>query len=206
MGFSHTLENSDFGRDSIRKRVARLSKNFHSQIDQTTLMVNLVKPTLTRELYLQCLVKLAEVHIPVEAAISSFFATHATTFNWKEREKAALLLADVALLTGKAADSVPAVKIPPITDLPTLAGYLYVVEGSTLGGSYIAANLDKTLHIGPNNGGAFFNVYGDRVGLRWDQLWSFIEAQVSAEQLPLMLASAEYAFSLFLNTLQQIYD
>jgi heme oxygenase len=63
--------------------------------------------------------------------------------------------------------------LPQATDLPDISsaatgfGCLYVLEGATLGSQIIKRLLLQHLAISSENGGAFFNAYGDRVGDMW---------------------------------------
>jgi heme oxygenase len=47
-----------------------------------------------------------------------------------------------------------------LSTVPQMLGALYVAEGSTLGGQFIAHRLEKTLGINSQNGSAFFRSYG----------------------------------------------
>jgi len=46
-------------------------------------------------------------------------------------------------------------------------GAMYVIEGSTLGGQYIAHHVEKTLHLRPREGDAYFVGYGEQTSVRW---------------------------------------
>jgi len=46
-------------------------------------------------------------------------------------------------------------------------GMFYVIEGSTLGGKFIAGNIRKALGRGPENGARYFSIYGDSLGSKW---------------------------------------
>lgn len=56
---------------------------------------------------------------------------------------------------------------PPITNIPSALGSLYVLEGATLGGRIIADHMNQLLGIGASNGGAFFQGYGDKTIAMW---------------------------------------
>ena len=59
------------------------------------------------------------------------------------------------------------VPYPAVDSFPKLAGYLYVKQGSTLGGRVISKQLAK--HLGLSDGGTnhFFAGYGDETGQQW---------------------------------------
>jgi heme oxygenase (biliverdin-IX-beta and delta-forming) len=187
---------------SLLKEAAHLSKAFHQQIDQSSNLISLSRPDLSRTGYVRALSALASAHIPAEAAITLFFDTHSVAFDWECRKKSHLLLKDLQLLTQEKVDfsSLPALHI---NTLPELAGYLYVVEGSSLGGLHISRNIEKTLGIQAENGGAFFNAYGDQTLPRWRAVVAFIESVVAPNQTNQMHLAVRDAFAFFLTAIQQ---
>lgn len=63
--------------------------------------------------------------------------------------------------------------LPTLTQAPALAGALYVVEGSALGGLMIAKQLHATLGVDANRGARFFNGWGDATPQKWHNYWQF---------------------------------
>lgn len=57
-------------------------------------------------------------------------------------------------------------------DEDSLLGWLYVIEGSQLGGQAIAKHIRRHLNITPENGGSFFAGHGRKTAKRW---LSFLE-------------------------------
>jgi heme oxygenase (biliverdin-IX-beta and delta-forming) len=57
--------------------------------------------------------------------------------------------------------------LPALNTLPRAFGCLYMFEPSTLGWGIFMRHLTRTLDITPEDGGAFFNSYGDRVLAMW---------------------------------------
>jgi len=55
-------------------------------------------------------------------------------------------------------------------------GYLYVMEGSTLGGQLISRHFRQTLGIELATGGAYFHGYGEQTGARWKETVQFLDA------------------------------
>ncbi len=66
--------------------------------------------------------------------------------------------------------------LPNVSTLPKAFGSLYVVEGSTLGGSVISRHLNQHLGLTPENGGSFYASYGPMVGPMWKQFGEAITA------------------------------
>lgn len=53
-------------------------------------------------------------------------------------------------------------------------GYLYLKQGSTLGGQVIAKHLEKHLGLEKNGQIFFFNAYGDQTGSRWKEFKKYL--------------------------------
>lgn len=113
------------------------------------------------------------------------------------REKSAWLRADLAHLGGTEAELI---ELPQCDDLPAaycraeILGAAYVLEGSTLGGQFIARHLDRVL--GPCDGGrSYFLSYGPRVGPMWQAFRQELLAASSPERDPIIIAAARNTFS-----------
>lgn len=86
---------------------------------------------------------------------------------------------------------------------PKVAGVLYVLEGSALGGAILAKRLEQQLHISAENGGKYLNGYGKRTGEHWRQVIDWLD-QVLAEPASLDAAidAARQTFDLYAQQLQ----
>lgn len=86
------------------------------------------------------------------------------------REKTAWLEADLAHF---GFDPAQLAALPRASDLPSTAsraeilGAAYVLEGSTLGGQFIAEHLERTLGLSDGEGYRYFRSYGPHVGAQW---------------------------------------
>ena len=77
-------------------------------------------------------------------------------------------------------------------------GTLYVMEGATLGGQVINRHLKEHLGLTPENGGVFFNGYGQMTGPMWKAFGASIEAfAASANADDEIVAAAKDAFTSF---------
>ena len=75
-------------------------------------------------------------------------------------------------------------------------GAMYVVEGSTLGGQYIARRLEERFGLAPGEGDAYFRGYGEATGARWREVKAALAA-LPAEQLPEVVGAAKRMFGVF---------
>ena len=90
--------------------------------------------------------------------------------------------------------SLPDVVLPIITTESQTWGYLYVKQGSTLGGTVISRNLSRTLRLNPLSDQQFFAGFGDETGSRWKK---FIENLFSKAAFLNVNETAETAVACF---------
>jgi heme oxygenase len=64
--------------------------------------------------------------------------------------------------------------LPDLKTLPMVLGCLYVLEGSTLGGTIISKHLKKVLPIDESAGCSFFSSYGRDVGPMWSSFLAIL--------------------------------
>jgi heme oxygenase len=91
-------------------------------------------------------------------------------------------------------------------EIPTVAaafGWLYVFEGSTLGGRMIARQVNKTLGLGPQNGCHFFSSYGTEVTPMWKRFGESLESfcRSNPDCRDEVIQNAELAFGFFARAL-----
>ncbi len=86
-------------------------------------------------------------------------------FNLTDRIKTPALIDDLKLL-GIDATTID-VKQPEITTVEEAIGFVYVAEGSTLGGAVIARTLAKNENLKTIGGFNFYGCYGELTGERW---------------------------------------
>ena len=82
----------------------------------------------------------------------------------------------------------------PLNSISQQAGYLYVKQGSTLGGQVISKNLTRTLNLKAGVNNFFFHGYGPDTGTYWKEFTSalsVIEATLNAEEV---IESAQKTF------------
>src|SRR5690606_14516390 len=59
--------------------------------------------------------------------------------------------------------------------LPFIAGIIYVIEGSTLGGRYILKNIESALNLTSHKGASFLAGYGNHTGSLWKKFMNSLE-------------------------------
>ncbi|MGI4830067.1 MAG: biliverdin-producing heme oxygenase [Janthinobacterium lividum] len=84
-------------------------------------------------------------------------------------------------------------------------GAFYVLEGSTLGGRFIAQHVETTLGISPGQGDAYFRGHGEHTGAMWREVTEAI-ARLPEQDAEITIAAAKRTFQAFgavLGTLPQ---
>jgi heme oxygenase (biliverdin-IX-beta and delta-forming) len=131
-----------------------------------------------------------------ENAVTAHMPDHLRAF-FNARRKTAWLAADLAFLTGDArrvAGLPLAQDLPPLDTVGGLLGSMYVVEGSTLGGRFIAPHVAKLFHLDTGHGNAYFEGYGERTGSMWNVFRDTASATVPATQYDMAVTSAIATF------------
>lgn len=75
-------------------------------------------------------------------------------------------------------------------------GALYVMEGSTLGGRFIARHVEAALGLEPGRGNAYFRGHGEATGALWRETTALIAA-VPEEYSDRVIAAAKRTFAAF---------
>jgi heme oxygenase len=121
------------------------------------------------------------------------------------RRRAPLLERDLLALDEHSLPSAafPVERVPGLSESNRAAflGTMYVVEGSALGGQYIARHVESLLGISVEDGSAYFRGYGDETGRQWREFQRFIAA-VPDDDAPQVIAAAKATFAVFGDALR----
>lgn len=150
---------------SILHRLKNETESHHRRVEKR---FQILDPQLTLTRYREWLVRLYGYYDPLECLVEPWCAEIA--IDWPERRKTPLLAQDLLRLgmTQPQLDALPRCeKLPVIDTIANVFGALYVFEGSTLGGRFIAHHLATHLHLNTTNGASFFLPYGDDPKPRW---------------------------------------
>ncbi len=153
----------------------------HIALEQT---VNLVQLSTSLPAYRALLRRFYGFYAPLEAQLVDL-PWSTVGFEIEARNKSVLLAADLYWLgesPATLADLARCTALPTLADIPQALGYLYVSEGSTLGGQLIIRQLQQKLPITRTAGGQFFNSYGPAVGPMWQQLSHFINTFIPSTE------------------------
>jgi heme oxygenase len=87
--------------------------------------------------------------------------------------------------------------MPALEDLPSLLGAMYVMEGSTLGGQFIAKHVETALQLEEGKGNSYFRGHGSRTGQMWKEFCEMLKSKVADENTEAVVASAKAMFAVF---------
>ncbi|WP_321798554.1 biliverdin-producing heme oxygenase [Caballeronia sp. J97] len=149
--------------------------------------LDLMRDDLQRDEYIVLLERFYGYVAPWEHAAAACMPASLAGF-FDERRKASLLAADLAALTGEphCVASVPQADshddLPRMHTIGEAFGSMYVMEGSTLGGRFIAPHVAERLALTPGIGNAYFDGYGPRTGSMWNAFRATVTANVPQPQ------------------------
>lgn len=181
----------------LRKRLKEETKSLHDEIEQTCLLKKILQQEITLSDYQLLIKKFYGFITPCEDLISSLICKSVI----ENRKKKPWLEQDLRELEISNNDDT---KFQRCIDLPILSehehvlGYLYVMEGATLGGQVITKILENQLQITQDKGGRFFYGYGDETKMMWNEFCSLLCHINDIQQQNKIIHSAS-------NTFNQLY-
>lgn len=159
-----------------------LQKSTHSahvRLNHQPLLAGLTRPGYPLATYRRVLAAYFYFYQSVETSIDDFLRREPHAFDYAERRKLPWLVADWRALGMQPDDPAlrPARPLEAVEILSAalLAGVLYTIEGSTLGGQVISRQIAASLGLTADAGARFFNGYGQQTAARWSALGIFLE-------------------------------
>jgi heme oxygenase len=148
----------------------------HERLHHIPAFLALAEGRLDRPGYAALLRRLLGFHAAIKAALAAAPSLAPYGIDLAERRRAPLLRADLAHLG--ASGEAPLAPVPGLATAAHALGALYVTEGSTLGGRYLARGLDHLLppKEGNREGRGFLLGHGARHGAMWQACCAAIEA------------------------------
>ncbi len=120
--------------------------------------------------------------------------------DYNERRKTDAIADDIIALGGQVPPIAQSDDLPSITNNLLAFGALYVIEGSTLGGSIISGMMQKHLTFEDQKGLSFFNGYGAQTQQMWGNFKTSLNSVVKTEaDEAVVLKAANDAFAGFKN-------
>ena len=175
------------------------TSQYHQRIEQIEFLKKIITNEITLLEYKKLLCQLYGFISPCETVIPPRFH-----YVIEGREKSSLLNSDLSELNcDTSRDLLFCRNIPNLNTLPEIFGFLYVLEGSTLGGQIITKSLKQNVQLLPIIPTRYFNAYGKQTRKYWDAfLKSLIEHDFKDNQKENLVTSAINTFSSLYNWLK----
>ena len=164
----------------------------HQDVEQT---LDLLDPALSPARLAGVLDRMHGFWLAAEHGLDAWataFPGDAEAVGWRNRRRAGLFAADLARLDARPATASPA--LPTLADTDEALGRMYVLEGSTLGGTFI----DRHLAGLPEFAGLrlrAFTPYGSETGAMWAGFRRATRAHAAGGgDVPAMVRSARNTF------------
>jgi heme oxygenase (biliverdin-IX-beta and delta-forming) len=138
----------------------------HEQVETT---LSLMDDRLGRDRLVAVLARLHAFWTAAEAGLAAWarhWPADAETVAWSRRRRAHLFAEDLRAL-GAEPGTAPLPDLPAVEDTDQALGRLYVLEGSTLGGTVISRHLATLPTLGSGVRLGAFSPYGPETGAMW---------------------------------------
>jgi heme oxygenase len=89
----------------------------------------------------------------------------------------------------------PAIMVP--NNAPSFLGAMYVMEGSALGGKFIARHVERVLGLVDGQGSAYFRGHNERTSAMWEEFCEILRTQVPEDETEAVVSSAKAMFATF---------
>ena len=124
--------------------------------------------------------------------------------DYNDRRKTGAIAEDIKDLGGKVPGLASGLDLPTISNHLQAFGALYVIEGSTLGGSIISGMMQKHLAFDGQKGLSFFNGYGEQTQQMWANFKLALNVAVKSEEDEAeVLQAANNTFARFNNWIEK---
>jgi heme oxygenase len=152
------------GDDDVLRRLRTGTAREHEDVERT---LDLLEPGLNRSRLIDVLGRMHGFWSAAETGLDRWAARHpvdAASVAWPRRRRARLFAADLDALSGLPTGDAP--DLPAVHGTDEALGRLYVLEGSTLGGTFIDRHLASLPHLADVRIRAFCP-YGNETGAMW---------------------------------------
>jgi heme oxygenase len=160
--------------NSLRSKLKLLTKPFHDSLEIVPLAVELASSTVSKERYINYLKTLYAIHSKFENLIQNMDEWSSYSINPQQRSRLHLLEKDLNALGASTEKISLEIDLHINWSFPVAVGVFYVLEGSTMGGQFLAQRLS---HIKGNDAlcaTRYFQAYKDNTMTRWSEYCDFL--------------------------------
>lgn len=174
------------------QRIKTATADLHRQTEGSRLSVALMNENLSESGYREYLLRMKDIVAYYENNL--FGGLGNIIPDIEKRRKLHLIENDLAFLGG--AIQTDDFSLPNTDSTGKLLGYLYVLEGSTLGGAMIYKHVSRHLDITEEKGGAYFTSYQAELSAKWKSFLDILgEHGLDEKQANEIIEGAKIAFA-----------
>lgn len=189
----------------------------HAQLEATPFFVALLAGQLPLESYVGQLRALAMAHSILEPALANCDDVAVASVWREDLRKLPLLQSDLNFFEARWVADIKeavehslqlgeAIRLKSAEESLALLGYLYVLEGSTLGSSVVRSKIAKSFLLRTDGGLAYVSSYGPAVHAHWEEFRQRMNAfSPTQEQREIIVAAAADLFSRLTMIFQALY-
>lgn len=171
---------------NLRRQLQNSTHTIHQSLHHNPLLSRLMQRDCTRAEYRAILRIFFVFYAQSESHFSNLchlkFTAEAPVLSWLQQDLTAL--GDQRPLPQDKGE------IAKPADFSHYVGYLYVKQGSTLGGQVLCRHLEKNMGLSPTNGLRFFYGFGEHTRQNWLDVLRYFEERQTAVDVPAAIASA----------------
>lgn len=171
----------------LHQQLKHHTHTLHQALHQDPLLRRLTQSDCTREEYSAVLRVFFIFYVQNEVRFSGLrqpkFHLEAPVLNWLQEDLTALGDDDPSL--AKRLEVVPSP-----ANFSQYVGYLYVKQGSTLGGQVLCRQLEKSTGLTPAKGLRFFYGFAEHTRSNWLQLFTYLDERQAEINISLAVNSA----------------
>ena len=187
-----TAHTDERGERDVLRRLRTGTAAEHEDVERT---LDLLDPGLERARLAEVLDRMHGFWVAAETGLDAWAArsrVDADAVAWPCRRRAALFAADLQALGAPVTTELP--DLPSVADTDEALGRMYVLEGSTLGGTFIDRHLASLPQLSDVRVRAF-SPYGSETGAMWAAFRRVVRERVAAGgDAEAMIGSARETF------------
>lgn len=173
----------------LHYRLRQATRQYHHALDRHPLLLPLLDSEVSLIHYGNALAALHGIYARSETEVLTYLQQNPSLFDYLSRRKLPAMEFDLSAL-GRS--PVPMnTGCPSLDSVGALFGTLYTLEGSTLGGQFIARKMP------PHFPRQFYSVYGDLTRQRWDEFLLLADGKCPKSEYDTAAATAVALFASF---------
>jgi heme oxygenase (biliverdin-IX-beta and delta-forming) len=178
----------------LSEKIKEETKQNHQLLEKK--LVAFMRAIRSKEDYVELLILFYSFFGGLEIAIDAQL-DHSHLPDYKLRRKTAFLADDLVQFGRTPPDLAGADELPGIHNHLQALGALYVIEGSTLGGTIISKMIKQQLAISDNKGLSFFNGYREETEKMWQDFKLFLNRPLRPGGEAVVIQAANDTFNKF---------